>query len=154
MERADFSHQQHHAWTHSNQYMGKLKPSDVFKRHFLNCFIDDKFGMASREFLNMDHVMWECDYPHSDSTWPWAPEELMPSLEGCSDHDIDRVTHLNAMKHFEYDPFSILGGKANCTVGALREKAKGHDVAIRSVNKANIGKHAALATDLMVPSND
>jgi hypothetical protein len=78
----------------------------------------------------------------------------MPSLEGCSDHDIDRVTHLNAMKHFDYDPFTALGGKERCTVGALRESAKGHDVEIRSVNAANIGKHAALATDLLVPAND
>ena len=152
LERVDYNYRRHHAWT--GQDFGGRLPSEVFNDHVLTCFIDDKFGMASSKFLNMDHVMWECDYPHSDSTWPFAPEELMPSLEGSSDHDIDRVTHLNAMKQFDYDPFSILGGKANCTVGALREKAKGHDVAIRSVNASNIGKHAALATDLLVPSND
>jgi predicted TIM-barrel fold metal-dependent hydrolase len=152
LERVDYNYRRHHAWT--GQDFGGRLPSEVFNDHVLTCFIDDKFGMASREFLNMDHVMWECDYPHSDSTWPWAPEELMPSLEGCSDHDIDRVTHLNAMKQFDYDPFSILGGREKCTVGALRETAKDHDVAIRSVNASNIGKHAALATDLLVPSND
>ena len=65
----------------------------------------------------MDNVMWECDYPHSDSTWPTAPETLAESLAGVSDHDIDRITHLNAMRHFHYDPFTALGGKENCTVG-------------------------------------
>ena len=26
MERADYSHEQHHVWTHSNQYFGDEKP--------------------------------------------------------------------------------------------------------------------------------
>jgi hypothetical protein len=101
----------------------------------------------------MDHVMWECDYPHSDSTWPFAPEELATSLDGVSDHDVDRMTHLNAMKHFRYDPFGALGGKEECTVGALRAKAAGHDVSIRSVNRDKIGQHASRAVDLAVPGN-
>jgi hypothetical protein len=97
--------------------------------------------------------MWECDYPHSDSTWPFAPEELTTNLSGVSDHDIDRITHLNAMKHFSYDPFPTQGGRENCTVGALRARAAGHDVSIRSTNARKIGQHAARSVDLMVPGN-
>lgn len=44
---------------------GDKLPSGFFDEHVLTCFIDDKFGVASRDFLNMDHVMWECDHPHS-----------------------------------------------------------------------------------------
>src|SRR5262249_6722602 len=106
----------------------------------------------SREFLNMDHVMWECDYPHSDSTWPFAPETLAENLVGVDDHDVERISHLNAMKHFAYDPFSVLGGRDNCTVGALRARAVGRDVSIRSTNAAKVGHHATGATDLYVPS--
>ena len=101
----------------------------------------------------MDHVMWECDYPHSDSTWPFAPEELRTNLDGVSDTDIDRITHLNAMEHFRYDPFSVLGGKENCTVGALRKQAAGHDVSMRSVGKAKAAGGAVRSVDLPVPSN-
>jgi hypothetical protein len=100
----------------------------------------------------MDHVMWECDYPHSDSTWPFSPEQVYEHFDGVSDHDIDRITHLNAMRHFSYDPFSVLGGRDSCTVGALRARAAGHDVAIRSTNATRVGAHATLATDLNVPS--
>jgi hypothetical protein len=67
------------------------------------------------------------------------------------DHDIDRVTHLNAMKHFSYDPFTALGGRESCTVGALRARAAGHDVSIRSTNASKVGKHAARSVDLSVP---
>jgi predicted TIM-barrel fold metal-dependent hydrolase len=150
LERIDYNYRRHHAWT--GQDFGDRRPSEVFDEHILTCFIDDKFGMASRDFLNMDHVMWECDYPHSDSTWPFAPEELMPHFDGVSDVDIDRVTHLNAMRHFSYDPLTALGGKENCTVGALRATAVGHDVSIRSTNPTRVGQHKALATDLSVPS--
>jgi hypothetical protein len=99
----------------------------------------------------MDNVMWECDYPHSDSTWPFAPEQVFEHFDGVSDHDIDRITHGNAMTHFSYDPFSVLGGREPCTVGALRASAKGHDVSIRSVNASNVGHHATRAVDLAVP---
>ncbi len=40
------------------------------------------------------------------------------------------MSHLNAMRLFQYDPFTTLGGKEHCTVGALRAKAVGWDVSI------------------------
>jgi len=100
----------------------------------------------------MDNVCWECDYPHSDSTWPFSPETFAEHLEGVDDYDIDRMSHLNAMKHFSYDPFPTMGGKENCTVGALRERAKGHDVSLRSTNATKVGGHATKATDLLSAS--
>ena len=45
MERADFSNWRHKAWTNS-PFQDK-KPSEIFKQHFLNCFIDDRFGTAA-----------------------------------------------------------------------------------------------------------
>jgi predicted TIM-barrel fold metal-dependent hydrolase len=149
LERVDHSYEVHRAWT--GQDFGEKKPSDVFNEHVLTCFIDDVFGVASREYLNMDHVMWECDYPHSDSSWPFSPEAVWPHFDGVSDHDIDRITHLNAMRHFQYDPFNVLGGRDECTVGALRARALGRDVAIKSVRPDMVGKHAARSVDLGVP---
>ena len=148
LERVDYNYGRHHLWT--GQDFGDKLPSQVFNEHVLTCFIDDKFGVASHEFLDMDNVMWECDYPHSDSTWPTAPETLWESVGGLPDHDIDRMTHLNAMKHFNFDPFTPQGGKENCTVGALRERAVGHDVSIQSRNKAGAASQAGTkASDLL-----
>ena len=132
LERVDYNYRKHHVWT--GQDFGDRLPSEVFNEHVLTCFIDDRFGVASRDYLNMDNVMWECDYPHSDSAWPISPEALVEQVVGVSDTDIDRITHGNAMRHFNYDPFTTLGGKDRCTVGALRENAAGHDVALRSVS--------------------
>jgi predicted TIM-barrel fold metal-dependent hydrolase len=147
-ERIDYQYRQHHLWT--GQDFGDRLPSEVFDEHVLTCFIDDRYGVEGRHHLNMDNVMWECDYPHSDSTWPFSPEQVHEHFAGIeiSDHDIDRMTHLNAMKHFSFDPFAVHGGRDACTVGALRAKAAGHDVSIRSTNASRVGAHATLATDL------
>ena len=71
-------------------------------------------------------MCWEGDYPHSDSTWPISPEFLMKSLEqvpgGVPDAEIDAMTHLNAMRHFRFDPFAT-HRREDSTVGALRARA-------------------------------
>jgi predicted TIM-barrel fold metal-dependent hydrolase len=120
LERADFIYEHHGAWTHSD-FGGEL-PSDVFRRHFITCFIDDKYGLKNRDEIGLNHITWECDYPHSDSTWPNSPEILWESLKTLPAEDIALITHKNAMREFHYDPFSVLPVD-QCTVGALRRKA-------------------------------
>ena len=120
LERVDYTYRHHHVWT--NQDFGDRLPSDVFREQIVTCFIDDAVGVELRHHLNLDNVCWECDYPHSDSTWPDAPETAMRYLEGLPQEDIDRITHLNAMRIFSYDPFAHLP-REQCTVGALRARA-------------------------------
>jgi Amidohydrolase len=120
LERVDYTYRHHHVWT--NQDFGDRLPSDVFREQIVTCFIDDAVGVELRHHLNLDNVCWECDYPHSDSTWPDAPETAMRYLEGLPKEDIDRITHLNAMRIFSYDPFAHLP-REQCTVGALRARA-------------------------------
>ena len=144
LERLDYNYQQHHRWT--GQDFGDKLPSQVFNEHVITCFIDDHFGVASREYLDMSKVCWECDYPHSDSTWPTAPEKFMKQMDGVSREDIDRISHLNAMKHFSFDAFSAIP-REECTVGALRRRAAGHDVSIQARGRRGDG-HAALAAEL------
>jgi hypothetical protein len=57
------------------------------------------------------------------------------------------------MKHFSYDPFPTQAGRENCTVGALRARAAGHDVSLRSVKADKVGQHATRSVDLPVPGN-
>ncbi len=128
LERIDYiwSHTQH--WT-GTDLDGKL-PSEVFKENVVTCFVDDTVGIENRAHLNLDRITWECDYPHSDSTWPFSPERLMPQFEGLSDAEINKVTHENAMTLFSYDPFGTLP-KSQATVGALRTRVPDWDVSIK-----------------------
>ncbi|MDG1389238.1 MAG: amidohydrolase family protein [Halioglobus sp.] len=123
LERAEFTLDHHGPWTKSD--FGGKRPTELFREHFLTCFIEDESGLRNRDLVGIENILFECDYPHSDSTWPMTPENTFRQLEnvGLSDEEINTVTHLNAIKHFNYDPIAILG-RENCTVGALREKAR------------------------------
>ena len=136
LERADYVNEQHKAWTRSD-FRGR-KPSEVFKEHFYTCFIDDQFGLRNLDFVGIDKVMYECDYPHSDSQWPYSPEVLHKSLSGVGDEDVDKITHLNAMRCYHFDPFGVLG-RENCTVGALRAQASDVDLTPLSFGERPVG---------------
>ena len=75
LERADRTYEMHSTWT-GQDFKGKL-PSEVFREHFLTCFISDPVGVKLRHQIGVDNICWEPDYPHSDSVWPGAPEQLM-----------------------------------------------------------------------------
>ncbi len=129
LERADYVYHHHHAWTH--QDFGDKMPSEVFREHILNCFIDDKAGVRNRDLVGIDTIMWECDYPHSDTTFPRSPELLWESMEGVPDDDIDKMTHENAMREFQWG-FTEARPRERCTVGALRAEATDVDLSLMS----------------------
>lgn len=129
LERADFTYEHHHEWTFTD--FGKERPSDVFKRHVICCFIDDQFGVKNLEYMNEDMVAYECDYPHSDTVWPNVPEYLWASINGLPTATIDKITHRNVMREYNFDAFALNGGRENCTVGHLRELGKHVDVSPR-----------------------
>jgi predicted TIM-barrel fold metal-dependent hydrolase len=137
LERADFTYSQHRAWTRTD--FGKEKPSDVFRRHVITCFIDDDFGLRNRQDIGIDTICWEADYPHSDATWPNSPEHLWRSIWALPSGDINKITHLNAMRAFHYDPVSIFG-RDNCTVGALRDRSQHVDT--RPVSRGGLNPAA------------
>ena len=133
LERADYVYKHHRYWTH--QDFGDKLPSDVFREHVISCFIDDAVGVRNRDLVGIDTITWECDYPHSDTTWPAAPEELAKALDGVPDADVRKMTYENAMRHFQYDPFAhVPPDKA--TVGALREQARHVDTTPKSAGGA------------------
>lgn len=128
LERVDYVYRHHKAWTH--QSFGDKLPSDVFHERIVTCFIDDAFGLTNVDHLNVDNVTWECDYPHSDSTWPRSPETLARSLGGLSERDVAKVTHENALRIFSFDAFAHIP-KVRASVGALRAQAADVDVSER-----------------------
>lgn len=121
-ERVDFVYEFHRYWT--GQDFGDQKPSDLIRKHFLLCFTEDPIGVKNRHEIGIEMITWECDYPHGDSTWPTSPERVWPSLKDIPDNEINMITHENAMRFFNFDPFKHID-KKDATVGALR-KASAH----------------------------
>jgi predicted TIM-barrel fold metal-dependent hydrolase len=129
LERIDHTYKVHKAWTFAD-FGGKL-PSEVFMERMILCFIEDDFGARQAREIGTDRICIETDYPHSDAVWPNAPERMMEAFAptDLTDDEINQITHLNAMKFFRYDPFSIRP-REKCTAGALRAEAEGHDISI------------------------
>jgi predicted TIM-barrel fold metal-dependent hydrolase len=134
LDRLDRTYDMHHLWT--GQDFGDRTPSEVFREHILTCFIADPIGLRLRGEIGIDNICWEQDYPHSDSSWPLAPEELMRVAQryDVPDDDLAKITHENAMRWYRFDPFAHRP-REKCTVGALRAEVAGHDVSVRAMDK-------------------
>jgi hypothetical protein len=89
--------------------------------------VDDPLGIELRDRIGIDIIMWESDYPHPDSTWPDSPEILWRSLAHCTPSEVDRVTHSNACRMYQFDPFAKRS-RSECTVGARRAAAAGRSL--------------------------
>ncbi|MCU1376322.1 MAG: amidohydrolase 2, partial [Actinomycetia bacterium] len=139
LDRLDRTYDMHHLWT--GQEFGDRLPSEVFRQHFLTCFIADPVGLAMRDDIGIENMCWEMDYPHSDSSWPDAPGEFarMAAKYGVSDGEIDKITHENAMRWYQFDPFAIRA-KERSTVAALRAEVAGHDVSEKAFDRGRFEK--------------
>jgi predicted TIM-barrel fold metal-dependent hydrolase len=111
---------------------GDKLPSDIFRDHSLACYVTDPATLKIREDVGVDIIAWECDYPHSDSIWPDAPEFVFGELSaaGCTDEEVHKITWQNSCRHFGWDPFRHIS-RADATVRALRARSPDVDVAVR-----------------------
>jgi predicted TIM-barrel fold metal-dependent hydrolase len=58
-------------------------PSELFRRQVWATFEEEPLGAQLLPLLPEDNLMWACDYPHPDSTWPdsqAAIDHAMPTL--------------------------------------------------------------------------
>ncbi|WP_414152000.1 amidohydrolase family protein [Mycobacterium avium] len=115
---------------------GYSGPADVFKRHFYTCFISDKVGVRNMDWFNEDMLCWESDFPHSDSNWPFAPEDVIDTMGHLDDAVINKITHENAMAAYSFDPFRHIP-KEQARAGHLRAQATDVDVVTHVGHRAS-----------------
>jgi predicted TIM-barrel fold metal-dependent hydrolase len=133
--RAEHVQDRHSGWTR-HDFGQAGGPTQVFRDHIVCCFINDPVGVELLHRFNIDNVCWESDYPHSDGTWPDAPELAAALLAGLTDEQVAKITHENAMRHFQFDPFATRP-KEQCTAGALRAEATDVDTVTRTGRPAD-----------------
>jgi predicted TIM-barrel fold metal-dependent hydrolase len=112
---------------------GDKLPSDIFREHSLACYVTDPTALKVREDIGIDIIAWECDYPHSDSIFPNAPEFVHTemSVAGVPDDEINKITWQNSCRFFGWDAFEHIP-QSQGTVGALRSLSPDVDTTIRS----------------------
>jgi predicted TIM-barrel fold metal-dependent hydrolase len=134
LDRLD-RHVWNHMWTGLKIADVDLTPSELWQRNFLGCFITDPAALRIRDRIGIDTIAWECDYPHSDSTWPFSPETIWGEFQdaGASDEEVHKMTWQNACRFFSFDPFEHRP-REQATVAALRATAT--DVDVSETSKA------------------
>ncbi len=60
----------------------KVRPSEILRRNFWFCTIDDPSTIDTRHTIGVENVMVEVDYPHGDGTWP----DTQQVIEECWGH--------------------------------------------------------------------
>ncbi len=81
----------------------KLKPSEYFQRQMHCTYIDDFVGVANRQFIGVDRMMWSSDYPHQASSWPHSQEIVARDFAEASAEDRFKITRGNVARLYGFD---------------------------------------------------
>jgi predicted TIM-barrel fold metal-dependent hydrolase len=99
LERTDYTWERHRWYTGVNT---EVRPSDLFGDHIFGCFIEDHAGLSMRDLIGLENIMFEGDYPHSDSNFPASREKLAGSLTNVPDDEARLIAEDNARRVFNF----------------------------------------------------
>jgi predicted TIM-barrel fold metal-dependent hydrolase len=99
LERVDYTWERHRYYTGVNR---DVRPSDLFRDHIFGCFIADSAGIEVRHRIGVDNIMFEGDYPHSDSNFPASRKKLADVLLDVPDAEARKIAEDNARRVFEF----------------------------------------------------
>jgi predicted TIM-barrel fold metal-dependent hydrolase len=102
MERLDS------VWERSHFYGNRLRealpepPSSYIAGHVYGCVFDDVEGLLRRDVIGMSQIMFETDYPHSDSTFPNSRETAVKLIQraGLNEQETYQLMRGNAIECF------------------------------------------------------
>lgn len=102
MERLDYVMDHSLRGDPGNWYSIDLSPSELLKRNFWFCTLDDPVGISLRDKIGVDHILLEVDYPHSDGTWPDTQAIVDRGLSGVPDDEARKICSENAASLFRH----------------------------------------------------
>jgi len=103
LERTDY------VWERHRYYQPidfDTRPSELFRKHFYGCFIDDEHGLANRHTIGIDRITLETDFPHSDSSWPNSRKRAAEVLADVPDDECALIVEENARRMLRYPRMS------------------------------------------------
>ena len=80
-----------------------MKPTEYFQRQMYCTYIDDYVGVANRQFIGVDKLMWSSDYPHQASSWPHSQEVVARDFKDASPGDRFKITRGNVAKLYGFE---------------------------------------------------
>lgn len=100
LERADRMWERHKSYTGLDDTL----PSEIFRQNMYLCMIEEPICLKYRHDIGVDKIMWECDYPHTDTVWPESQQSAREVFEaaGVPDDEIQMIAHGNAERVFNW----------------------------------------------------
>jgi len=99
LERVDYVWERHRWYNDVNR---DVRPSEIFRDHLWGCFISDDAGIEARHRIGIDNIMFESDYPHSDSQWPHTRKILEESMANVPDDEAVKMVETNAREFYNF----------------------------------------------------
>ncbi|MEX1217093.1 MAG: amidohydrolase family protein [Acidimicrobiales bacterium] len=102
MERANNVWKEFRGWAFDNDAVPE-PPEFYFRRQVFACFFRDDFGLKNLEAVGIDNVVFETDYPHSDSTWPNTEQFVREMSTDIDDATLYKIVRGNAIRMLSLD---------------------------------------------------
>jgi predicted TIM-barrel fold metal-dependent hydrolase len=102
MDRTDYVVSHSASGSESNAWPSSLLPSEVLRRNFWFCSIDDPSTVALRDVIGVDHIMVESDYPHADSSWPDTQAVVAATWGHIPEGELRAIAAGNAARLFRH----------------------------------------------------
>jgi predicted TIM-barrel fold metal-dependent hydrolase len=77
-----------------------VTPSEALRRNFYFCMLDDPATLDQRHLIGVDHILFETDFPHADSTWPGSQDLLRKRFAGIPAREAVMMAGGNAARLF------------------------------------------------------
>ncbi len=83
-------------------YSIKTKPSELIRRQVFATFEEEPLGTSLIPLLDAENLMWACDYPHPDSTWPESRKAIDHAMGSLPVETIRKITSDNCKKLYKF----------------------------------------------------
>ena len=88
---------------HHSEYAGldpliTEPPSTYMPGRVYGCFFDDDIGIANRDVIGITQMVFEVDYPHQDTTWPYTNKLVEKMATQLDADELERVLRRNALE--------------------------------------------------------
>lgn len=78
-------------------------PSRAVHRNVWATFMIDSVGLELRHRLNVDHLMWSTDYPHTGTDWPNSRVTIARLFRGIPADEVKKMLHGNCKALYRLD---------------------------------------------------
>jgi len=83
---------------HHSKVNVEKSPAECFRDHIWVCFIRDEAGLEARQRIGVDKILFEADYPHSDTMWPNSRKSLAHQLHDVPADEASLIAGGNAAR--------------------------------------------------------